>query len=314
MKKSFIFLSLAALLLMPFAVFGQNLNVNGEDLNTNTDELMVTTGLDESLNSNTNTTESTSEDPVLENEIIDIIENPGTLPGSTFYFLKTWGEGIRLFFTFDDTDKAELEYKYTLRRYAEIQELIEQGETERARLQLEKAEQKMERVRERIEKATQTDGADKEDLIAKLETIQERHQDVLMRVYEQVSDDSKDSILRALENSSAGIENAIEHVQGSDAAAEFTERVESRIENEGEDTKLEVQTRLKAIRNDDADDETSDEAEPSEVTNTVPETNSNVNTDDDSEDDDTVTNSDDEDSGRGENPSNNTNENESEND
>jgi hypothetical protein len=33
------------------------------------------------------------------------------LPTSPFYFLKEWGRGIRMFFTFDPIKKSELEIK-----------------------------------------------------------------------------------------------------------------------------------------------------------------------------------------------------------
>jgi len=281
MRKIFIFLSLAAILvMMPFAVLAQSTNTVPEDKNINSDEFVTTSITTNALDTNVNATNLTTTDPILESDINSIVEDPGTLPGSTFYFLKTWGEGIRLFFTFDENKKTELDYMYTLRRYAEIQKLIAQGKTDLAEKQLAKAELKTERLRNRIETTTETNnGVDKEELVAKLEAIQARHQEVMMRVYEQVPEQAKDSILRALDNSSAGLENAIEHVSGSVAAEQFTERVQNRIENQSEDIKLEVKARLEEIRNRNSNNQSDEDTEPEDVTNTnsLSNANSNIN-------------------------------------
>lgn len=277
MKKYFISLSLAALLLLvPFFVSAQDTNTESQDQDTNTLLILNAPESTEAAEA-TETTETTN--TAYTDELDAVLEDPGTLPGSTFYFLKTWGEGIHMFFTFDDSKKAELEYRYTLRRYAEIQKLLEKGKTDLAEKQLTKAEQKTERLQQRIETATQNSSGNKDDLVAKLESLQSRHQDVLMSVYDKVPEQAQESILRALENSTQGIQNAIDHVKGSDAAEQFDEEVQTRLENYGQEKKNEVQTRLEAIRKN--KNETTS-------TDTNSDTSSDTNTDTNTENDDAV--------------------------
>lgn len=47
------------------------------------------------------------------------ISDPGILPTSPWYFLKEWGRGIQLFFTFNPVDRAKLELKFTNEKAAE---------------------------------------------------------------------------------------------------------------------------------------------------------------------------------------------------
>lgn len=51
------------------------------------------------------------------------ITDVGTLPDSSFYFLKEWGWGFKRFFTFDPIAKAELELKITNVKAAELLEV-----------------------------------------------------------------------------------------------------------------------------------------------------------------------------------------------
>lgn len=57
-------------------------------------------------------------------------------------------------------------------------------------------------------------GKDIEALVEKLTENQKRHKEVLQRVYQKAPEQAKDAILKAMENSSKGLENAIERVQG----------------------------------------------------------------------------------------------------
>jgi hypothetical protein len=67
--------------------------------------------------------------PVTENKDIGRYVNAGELnilPTSPFYFLKEWGRGIRLFFTFDPAKKVELELKFSDEKLAEALKVINQ--------------------------------------------------------------------------------------------------------------------------------------------------------------------------------------------
>lgn len=47
------------------------------------------------------------------------VSNPGLLPTNPFYFLKEWGRGARMFFTFNKVSKAEYELKVVNQKVAE---------------------------------------------------------------------------------------------------------------------------------------------------------------------------------------------------
>jgi|GEM_PF-4302734 len=273
MKKYFIFLPLAALLvLLPFAAFGQETNTNA-NLNTNDESVLIlnaptnddtNVSTNVPINGTTNTIGNINTS--LPDDLTDIVNDPGILPDSPWYFLKQWGEGIHMFVTFNDSKKAELEYTYTLRRYAEVQKLIKKGKTDIAEKQVTKAEQKTKRLQQRIEKAVQVGSTNKDELISKLESLQARHQDLMMSVYNKVPAQAQDSILRAMDNSTQGIQNAIDHVKGSSAAQQFEKKVQTQLENYGQEKKNEVQTKFNAIRKKKGEDTNSDTNEDTNTT------------------------------------------------
>jgi len=48
------------------------------------------------------------------------VSNPGLLPTNPFYFIKEWGRGIRMFFTFNQVSKAQYELSITNQKAAEL--------------------------------------------------------------------------------------------------------------------------------------------------------------------------------------------------
>jgi len=54
------------------------------------------------------------------NQYLKTTGNVGILPTSPFYFLKEWGRGIKMFFTFNPVSKAELELKISDEKIAEL--------------------------------------------------------------------------------------------------------------------------------------------------------------------------------------------------
>lgn len=59
------------------------------------------------------------------------VQEPTLLPDSTFYFIKDWGRGIHLFFTFDSAKKAELQARITDEKLAEFEKLISEKPNEK---------------------------------------------------------------------------------------------------------------------------------------------------------------------------------------
>ncbi len=85
------------------------------------------------------------------------VDDPSLLPDSKFYFLKSWGQKLRIAFAFNPVKKAELNLKYASEKLLEAQKLAEK--TDRPQL-LEKATElynkKLEQVQQNIAKFKDT--------------------------------------------------------------------------------------------------------------------------------------------------------------
>jgi hypothetical protein len=175
------------------------------------------------------------------------VSDPGILPDSPFYFLKGWGRSIRSLFTFDALKKAELELKFANEDALAIEKLCDKGECELAEKFCEKFQEQFQRTIQRMEKAKQK-GKDVEALTERLKENHLRQQRILAEVLERAPEQAKEGILKAIENSTFGLENAIENVQGKHKMEQFREELNLQIRNMGEETQLRIQERLERKR------------------------------------------------------------------
>lgn len=84
------------------------------------------------------------------NQYLKTTGNVGILPTSPFYFLKEWGRGIKMFFTFNPVSKAELELKISDEKIVELAAVSEKDpQNEKA---VEKALANYEESREKLAK------------------------------------------------------------------------------------------------------------------------------------------------------------------
>jgi len=171
------------------------------------------------------------------------VSDPGILPDSPLYFLKTWKRNIQLFFAFTPEKKAELELKFANEDVLVIQKLTEKGKYNIAEKLSEKYQKRIQKATEKLEQAKKR-GKDVEALTEKLKENHLRQQDVLTRVLDKAPEQAKDGLLNAIENSGKGLENAIEKIQGKEKLEQFRERLNLQIENAGEDTQLQIRERL----------------------------------------------------------------------
>lgn len=80
------------------------------------------------------------------------LPSPGIAPDSPFYFLKSWKEQIRLFFTFGEENKVKQFFHLADVRLAEYQMMIDKGKTEIAKRTLEKYEKQLNRAIQSVQK------------------------------------------------------------------------------------------------------------------------------------------------------------------
>ncbi|GAH48418.1 unnamed protein product, partial [marine sediment metagenome] len=114
------------------------------------------------------------------------VSDPGILPDSPFYFVKSWGRAIRLSFAFNSQKKAELALRFANEDALAIKKLCDKGECQLAEKHCEKFQEQFQRAIQRMERVRE-EGKDIEALIEKLKENHLRQQQVLASVLEKAS-------------------------------------------------------------------------------------------------------------------------------
>jgi hypothetical protein len=173
------------------------------------------------------------------------VSDPGILPDSGFYFMKSWGRNLQMTFAGSDIKRARLMLKFTNEDALALQEMYEKGKydvgakhAEKYALQLQKTVQAMEQVRTR-----QGENAS-EYLVDKLEQNYLRQQEVLLSVLEKAPGADQEGLLNAIENSNKHVGAIIMAQQGQQALQQYQEQVNQQTKNMGQETKIRVQQRL----------------------------------------------------------------------
>ena len=182
-----------------------------------------------------------------ETETVSIgeVSDPGILPDSPFYFVKSWGRTIRSFFAFNSQKKAELALRFANEDALAIKELCDKGKCQLAEKHCEKFQEQFQRAVQRMERVRE-EGKDVEALIEKLKENHFRQQQVLASVLEKAPEQAEEGILNAIENSCFGLENAVERIQGKQKLEQFREELNLQFSNVGEETRIRIQERLEA--------------------------------------------------------------------
>lgn len=155
------------------------------------------------------------------------LPDPGLTPDSPFYFLETIVEGIGTFFTFGDLKKAE---RYTIlatERLAEAQAMAEKEKPKLMEKTLERYEKQLNKSIARAEKAMiKSENIEKAaEILANVGKTTYKRLDVLIEVYEKVSEQAKPAIENAMKASLKGHEKAVEALKAKDALGEVPETV-----------------------------------------------------------------------------------------
>ena len=171
------------------------------------------------------------------------LPDPGTLPDSAFYFLKSWKESIQTFFTFGAENKAKQFLHLAEVRLAEYQKMIEKGKTEIAKKTLDKYEKQLNNALTKAEEAKEK-GKDVEKLATSISEATLRHQEVLIEVLNKVPEEAQKGIENAIEMSQKGFENAIQAVSGEkkEELERKAEEVKSVIKEKTEEVCIQVIT------------------------------------------------------------------------
>lgn len=188
-----------------------------------------------------------ADDNVAETAIGDVTD-PGILPDSGFYFMKSWGRNLQVMFAGSDTERATLMLRYTNEDALALKKMYEQDKYDvgakhagQYALQLQNTVQAMEQVR------TGQGEAASEELVDKLEQNYLRQQAVLLSVLEKAPDAAQNGILNAIENSNKHVGAMIMAQQGQAELQQYQEQVNQQTNNMGEEIKIRVRQRLQVM-------------------------------------------------------------------
>lgn len=136
--------------------------------------------------------------------------DPGIKPGSFLYIFDITLEKVDLFFTFDSEDKARKALRYADERLAEAKESANENKPKAV-------EKAMEGYKKEISLATEKskeikDEKKSEELLKTVSENTAKDQEVLKGILEKVSGEAKEAILKAIDISKRGQEEAIKQV------------------------------------------------------------------------------------------------------
>jgi len=141
------------------------------------------------------------------------LPSPGLTPDSPFYFIDTLAEKIVMFFTFGAEKKAEKAMQYAEEKLAEVKAMAEKNKIQA----LERANQKYQEFLRLANMKTQEakeKGKDVEELAVLITEKTLKHQEVLIEIFEKVTEEAKEGIQKAIEVSRKGSEEAVQAVTG----------------------------------------------------------------------------------------------------
>lgn len=162
----------------------------------------------------------------------------GPMPDESSYVLQQISESIETLFTFSAEKKSERQLILAQKRLAIAERLQEQGKIELADKMLEQYEWRLEQSLEKA-KQVKEKGKDADELFEKISEATLKHQEVLLRVYENASEQAKSGLEHALTESMKGHERATSAV-----SKEKREEIEAR----GQEREQELEEQKQDLR------------------------------------------------------------------
>lgn len=164
--------------------------------------------------------------------------NTGPTPGSFWYGITTTFENVNLFFTFNSEKKAEKALGYAEKRLAQVEAAAESENPEALETALANYETKINLASESSKKIKDSERAEK--LLTLIADNTSKHQEVLSVVLENVPEEAREAIMRAIEVSKKERDEAMQKI------AELKGDVE-KLKEEVEDLRAKDEERQKVI-------------------------------------------------------------------
>ncbi len=152
----------------------------------------------------------------------DNLFEPGMLPDSPFYFLKSWSETIGTLLTFSDIAKAERFVNLSEKRLAEANALVAKSKPEIAEKAVLRYQDQLGAALTKVAEAK-----------AKVAESTLKHQAVLADVYEKVPEQAKSAIKHAIEASIRGHEETLKAVSNQRREEILEKMIPARSETPG---------------------------------------------------------------------------------
>lgn len=118
------------------------------------------------------------------------VVSAGILPSNPFYFLKEWGRGIKLFFTFNQVKKAEYQLNVLDTKAEEIKQMKEADAQNLVALSgaLEKYQKNVERLKARLDSLREKNNPNVEELSKKLDERLIKHTQLFTQLKEEAQE------------------------------------------------------------------------------------------------------------------------------
>ena len=190
----------------------------------------------------------TSADAAIEATVIGEVTDPGILPDSGFYFMKSWGRNLQLMFAAGETEKAKLMLQYSNEDALALKKLCEMGKCDEAAKHAGQYSLQLQNAIQATEYVSVRQGAGVSAALAtELEQNYLQQQEVLLSVLEKAPESAQTGILNAIDNSSKHVGAMILAHQGEAALEQYQEQVSEQTRNMEESTKIMVQQRLQIM-------------------------------------------------------------------
>jgi hypothetical protein len=135
-----------------------------------------------------------------------------SLPGDALYPVKLGTERMGMMLAGGEVARAERGLGFADRRIAEVEALIEEGRSEYLGRAVEKYEYALDTALARIEEAGGR-GLDTEDITTLVAEATVRHMAALVKVYDEVPENARPAIERAMERSVTGYDTAVQALE-----------------------------------------------------------------------------------------------------
>jgi len=153
------------------------------------------------------------------------LPKPGLTPDSPFYFFDTLGEKIDLLFTFSPEKKAEKALQHAEEKLAEAQVMSEENKPKATDIANNNYQDSLNLANTKVQEA-KDNGKDVEGLAVLITETTLKHQEILVEIFNNVPEEAKAAIEKAIQVSRNDSEEAVRAVSDGSQKDELLQKIE----------------------------------------------------------------------------------------